>query len=124
VVGLAAMPTGQGYWLVTAAGELRPLMIRGDDNAFPGPGPGSGFRRGAGSPTGAGPGRRFGFGAGPPPVMNRPVVGVGAMSTDSGGWLVGADGGVFSFGQARFFGSAATAARSASVVAIAPLLEE
>src|SRR5213075_873066 len=81
VVGLAAMPTGQGYWLVTAAGDLRPLMVRGDDDPFPGGGGGSRSRPGGGPGGGRRPGPRYGFGAGPPPVMNRPVVGVGAMST-------------------------------------------
>jgi hypothetical protein len=52
------------------------------------------------------------------------VVGIGALSTDTGWWLAGADGGVFSSGDARFFGSAATTPLGAPVVGIAPLLEE
>ena len=123
VVGLAAMPTGQGYWLATAAGQLRPLMVRGDDKPFPGKADGSRMGGAVRAGGGGSPGWRPGPGAGPA-VMNRPVVGVGAMATDFGGWLVGADGGVFAFGQSPFFGSAASAPLSAPVVAIAPLLEE
>jgi len=88
---------------VTAAGDLHPFMVRSDDQ-FP-----------------AAPGRRLRTGH---LVMNRPVVGIGALSTDFGEWLVGADGGVFSYGAARFYGSAATTPQPSPVVAIAPLLEE
>ncbi len=56
--------------------------------------------------------------------MNHAVVGIGALSTDMGWWLAGADGGVFSFGDARFFGSAAGQPLADPVVAIAPMLEE
>ena len=34
-----------------------------------------------------------------------PVVGIAATSDGGGYWLVGADGGVFTFGDAGFFGS-------------------
>jgi hypothetical protein len=38
-------------------------------------------------------------------VLNAPIVGAAALPDGSGYWLVGADGGVFSFGQAAFYGS-------------------
>jgi hypothetical protein len=37
--------------------------------------------------------------------LNRPVVGMAVTPGDSGYWLVATDGGMFSFGDARFFGS-------------------
>lgn len=39
------------------------------------------------------------------PPAARPMVGIAATRSGSGYWLVGADGGVFSFGDAQFFGS-------------------
>jgi len=37
--------------------------------------------------------------------LNRPIVGM-ATTQDAGGyWLVAADGGIFSFGDANFYGS-------------------
>jgi hypothetical protein len=38
-------------------------------------------------------------------VLNAPIVGAAAVPNGSGYWLVGADGGVFAFGQAVFYGS-------------------
>jgi hypothetical protein len=35
------------------------------------------------------------------------VVGMAATADENGYWLVAADGGIFAFGDARFFGSAA-----------------
>src|SRR6202521_103177 len=56
-----------------------------------------------------------GAAAGPPPgtalptgagmVLNAPIVGAAAVPDGSGYWLEGADGGVFAFGQAAFYGS-------------------
>src|ERR1700722_529400 len=41
----------------------------------------------------------------PGPVGAAPVVGIAKTPSGNGYWLVGADGGVFTFGDARFFGS-------------------
>jgi len=38
-------------------------------------------------------------------TLNQPVVGMATTSLDGGYWLVAGDGGVFSFGDARFYGS-------------------
>jgi hypothetical protein len=38
--------------------------------------------------------------------LNRPIVGIAADPTGSGYWLVASDGGVFTFGDAPFSGSA------------------
>ena len=39
--------------------------------------------------------------------LNKPVVGMASTSDGQGYWLVAADGGVFAFGDAKFFGSMA-----------------
>src|SRR3954471_5979663 len=51
-----------------------------------------------------------GLGTAPQPrelsgTLNKPVVGMASDPTGSGFWLVATDGGVFSFGAARFYGS-------------------
>ena len=38
-------------------------------------------------------------------ALNKPVVGMAATSDGKGYWLVASDGGVFSFGDATFYGS-------------------
>jgi hypothetical protein len=47
----------------------------------------------------------YGSAAGHP--LDEPIVGIAANATASGYWLVARDGGVFAFGDAPFFGSAA-----------------
>jgi poly-gamma-glutamate synthesis protein (capsule biosynthesis protein) len=47
------------------------------------------------------------------------AVGIAVTSDDGGYWVVGPDGGVFSFGDARFFGSAATIPLNQPVVGMA-----
>src|ERR1035441_6593061 len=42
---------------------------------------------------------------GPTATLSQPVVGMAASPTGKGYWLVAADGGVFSFGDAGFYGS-------------------
>jgi hypothetical protein len=37
--------------------------------------------------------------------LNKPVVGMAATPDGQGYWLVASDGGVFTFGDAQFFGS-------------------
>jgi hypothetical protein len=39
--------------------------------------------------------------------LNSPVVGIAPTPSGRGYWLVASDGGIFSFGDARFFGSTA-----------------
>ena len=59
-----------------------------------------------------------GFGA-VPSNLNAPIVGVAAAPDGLGNWLVGADGGVFSFGDARFFGSTGSLRLNAPIVGMA-----
>ncbi len=88
-VGVAPAPTGSGYWIADAAGDVYP-----DGNA--------GF---------------FGDLAGV--ALAEPVVGIAATPSGKGYWMVAADGGVFSFGDAGFHGSAAGMALNEPVVGIA-----
>ncbi len=62
---------------------------------------------GAGLPTGSGM------------QLNAPIVGAAAAPDGSGYWLVAADGGVFSFGRAGFYGSTGSAHLNAPIVGIA-----
>src|SRR5205814_9549694 len=70
VVGMAATPSGDGYWLVASDGGI---FAYGDAPY-------------AGS-TGA-------------ITLNQPVVGMAPTPSGQGYWLVAADGGVFAFGDA------------------------
>jgi hypothetical protein len=88
-VGVAGTPTGSGYWIADAAGDVYP-----NGNA--------GF---------------FGDLAGV--ALAEPVVGIAATPSGKGYWMVGADGGVFSFGDAGFHGSAGGTALNEPVVGMA-----
>jgi hypothetical protein len=75
VVGMAATPSGKGYWLVARDGGI---FSFGDATFF--------------GSTGA-------------IRLNQPIVGITRTPSGKGYWFVAADGGVFSFGDARFLGS-------------------
>ena len=75
MVGMAATPSGHGYWSVASDGGI---FSFGDARFF--------------GSTGA-------------LRLNRPIVGMAATPSGRGYWLVASDGGIFSFGDARFFGS-------------------
>lgn len=75
IVAGAETPSGDGYWAVTANGEV---LTRGD------------------AP-------HLGSMAGRP--LNAPIVGFAATPSGGGYWLLGRDGGIFSFGDAVFHGS-------------------
>jgi ribosomal protein L24E len=76
IVGMAATPTGNGYWLVASDGGI---FAFGDAK----------FRGSTGNLQ-----------------LNQPIVAMTPTSTGEGYWFVAADGGVFNFGDARFLGSA------------------
>ena len=90
IIGIAATPDGGGYWLVGADGGV---FSFGDAKFF-------------GSVPGA---------LKPGAHLSAPVVGIaaspGAVNPETGNftgdgyWLVGSDGGVFGFGNAKYFGS-------------------
>src|SRR3989442_14663714 len=75
IVGMAATPSGKGYWLVAADGGI---FTFGDAHFF-----GSTGNR----------------------ALNQPIVGMAATRSGRGYWLVAADGGIFTFRDARFFGA-------------------
>jgi uncharacterized protein (DUF779 family) len=76
VIGIAAMPNGQGYWEAQADGDV---------TAF-------GSAQNYGSMVGQ--------------TLNSPIVGIATTPSGLGYWLVAADGGIFNFGNAVFYGSA------------------
>nr|MDA8048345.1 hypothetical protein [Actinomycetota bacterium] len=74
-VGMAAVPTGHGYWVVGSNGALTAYGAAGFFGSL------AGIR------------------------LDQPIVGVAATPDGRGYWMVARDGGVFSFGDAQFFGS-------------------
>jgi peptidoglycan/xylan/chitin deacetylase (PgdA/CDA1 family) len=75
LLGMAATPSGQGYWLVASDGGIFSF----GDATFDGS-------------TGS-------------IALNKPIVGMAATPSGQGYWLVASDGGIFSFGDALFVGS-------------------
>src|SRR5436190_10813575 len=75
IVGMAATPTGQGYWMVASDGGI---FSFGD--------------------------AKF-YGSMGDKHLNKPIVGMAATPSGQGYWLVADDGGVFNFGNAAFQGS-------------------
>ncbi len=51
--------------------------------------------------------------------LNQPIVGIAPTPTGQGYWLVARDGGIFSFGDARFFGSTGAIRLNRPIVAMA-----
>jgi hypothetical protein len=87
VVGMTATPNGGGYWIVTSNGTVYAFgnaINHGDVMTY-----------GITGLTGSHP-------------LNAPVTGIAVDSAGTGYWLVGADGGVFNFGSAKFFGNTYT----------------
>ena len=115
--GIASTPTGRGYWVALANGQIRSY----GDAPFKGDMTGKTLNKPvvgiASTPSGQGywmvatDGGIFNFGdAGlygttASLVLSKPIVGLAATPSGHGYWLVGADGGVFSFGDAQFLGS-------------------
>ena len=75
LVGIAATPSGRGYWLAHADGTV---PARGD----------AGY-----------------LGDAADLQLSAPIVGLASTPTGRGYWLLGRDGGVFSYGDAAFHGS-------------------
>jgi predicted lipoprotein with Yx(FWY)xxD motif len=55
-----------------------------------------------------------------PAVLNKPVVGMAPTADGKGYWLVASDGGIFSFGDAVFYGSTGGLSLNKPVVGMAP----
>ncbi len=88
-VGMAATPSGNGYWIAGADGGV---FNYGD--------------------------ARF-FGSAGAIALNKPIVGMAATHDGGGYWLVASDGGIFNYGDAGFFGSAGSLRLNAPIVGMA-----
>ena len=101
VVGIVAAQGDDGYWLDASDGGVFSF-----DTPFYGSIPGLGL-----NPAGSGL----------PNSLNAPIVGMVPSSDDGGYFMVGSDGGVFAFGDARFAGSCpGIGGCSGSAVAVMP----
>ncbi len=90
IVGTAATPGGNGYWLVASDGGI--------------------FSYG---------GAQF-YGSTGGMTLNKPIVGMASTPDGKGYWLVASDGGIFSFGDAAFYGSTGGMALNKPIVGMAP----
>ena len=116
VVGMAALPNGQGYWVVNAAGQVDAHGAAVNYGQITGP-LNAPISHIVSTPDGLGywlvaaDGGVFAFGnaqfygsmGGKP--LNAPVMDIIPTSNGQGYWLVATDGGVFAFGNAQFYGS-------------------
>jgi hypothetical protein len=101
MVGMAATTDAKGYWLVGSDGGI---ITYGDANFFGSPG-----RLNPSLPPG-------GSNA---VILNRPIVGMARTPSGGGYWEVASDGGIFTFGNAGFFGSMGGKPLNAPVVGMA-----
>jgi hypothetical protein len=130
LAGIAATPDGNGYWTVSANGQV---TSEGDAKNFGSvttalqkpivgiaatpDGGGYWLVASDGGVFSFGDAQFFGSTGGL--ILNEPVVGMAATPSGKGYWLVASDGGVFSFGNARFFGSAGGIVLNKPVVGMA-----
>jgi hypothetical protein len=89
VIGIVATPTGNGYWLDATDGGV---FAYGTTQYY-GSLPGLGYHP---------------FQSDLPNSLNAPIAGMVASHDDQGYFMVGEDGGVFAFGDAKFEGSCYT----------------
>ena len=88
IVNMVATSDGQGYWLLGSDGGV---FSYGDAKFY-------------GSPGQINPGLAPG-GTNSVEPLNAPAVAIAPSATGKGYWFVAADGGVFAFGDAQFYGS-------------------
>ena len=116
IVSMAATPDRKGYWLVGADGVISALGDAGYYGSMGGTVLNQPVVGMAATPDGKGTGgsRRGNLQLWVTPrstarwaerCSTQPVVGMAATPDGKGYWLVGADGGIFSFGDAPFYGS-------------------
>jgi beta-lactamase family protein len=126
VVGLAATPDGQGYWLVARDGGIFTFGDAGFYGSTGGLALNAPIVGMAADPTTGGywlvaaDGGVFAFnapffGSMGGQALNQPVVGLAATPDGQGYWLVARDGGIFTFGDAGFYGNALGAPTSPAV---------
>ncbi len=128
VVAIAPTPDGGGYWEVEANGQV---FNFGDASRTTPSVPGTvamtalgdrSYLAAASDGSVVFQGGTFGtYSSGQNYPHNGPIVGMAAdaASTQGGYWLVGADGGIFSFGGARFHGSMGGTVLNKPIVGIA-----
>jgi hypothetical protein len=102
IVAMTPTPDGHGYWLVDSDGSV---LSFGDAHFY---GPTGATSVGAGSVGGA---------------TGYSIVGMAATPDGHGYWLVGADGGVLSFGDAHYYGSTGGKPLHAPIVGMAPTVD-
>ena len=117
VVGMAATPDGKGYWLVASDGGIftfgdAPFYgstggITSTSRSSAWPPPPTARATGWWPPTaGSSPSATPPSTARPAAItLNQPIVGMAATPDGKGYWLVASDGGIFTFGDATFYGS-------------------
>jgi hypothetical protein len=93
VVDMASTPSGSGYWLVDAAGDVAPFGSAVTHGSL------AGVR------------------------LNAPITRIVSTPDGGGYWLVGADGGIFSFGNAGFYGSTGGWRLNAPIVGLTPTID-
>ncbi len=103
VVAMTVTADGKGYWLLGGDGGV---FSYGDASFF-----GSSGQINPGAPAGGS--NSF--------VPNKPITAIVATATGKGYWMVGADGGVFAFGDAGFVGSLGGGNTSSPIVGFAPV---
>jgi hypothetical protein len=103
VVAMAATPTGGGYYLAEANGKV----AAGSDATHPF-GDAKLFTDGHGHTDAS------------PYHLNRPLVGMATTPTGNGYWLLAADGGIFSYGDAAFYGSTGNLHLVSPVIGFSP----
>jgi peptidoglycan hydrolase-like protein with peptidoglycan-binding domain len=131
IVGMAAAPDGDGYWLVAKDGGVfsyGSARFHGSAGAIHLTAPIIGM---AAAPGGDGywlvaaDGGIFSYGSARfegstgAKHLNSPIVGMAASPVGMGYWLVAGDGGVFTFGAAHFYGSAGAIHLNSPVVGMA-----
>jgi len=115
-VALVASPAG-GYWVIDAAGRVRPFDPASPTGDLTGRPPAAAVVGAVPTSSGQGiwlvaaDGGVFSFGDAPfagstgNQHLNQPIVGMAPTPTGAGYWLAAADGGIFTFGDAPFFGA-------------------
>ncbi|WP_298344505.1 hypothetical protein [Ferrimicrobium sp.] len=93
IIGIAATPAGNGYWLVNAHGQV---FTRGSAKFY--------GQVAATMPNPGHPGSPLMPGAPMPPAS---IVGIAATPGGHGYWLVSSTGKVYNFGSAKFYGQVA-----------------
>ena len=128
IVGMAVTPDGHGYWLVASDGGI----FSYGDAAFYGSRGGQPLNKpivgiaasASDSATGSSPPIAASSATAMPPswaetgsmVLNKPIVGMMGTFDGAGYWLTASDGGIFSYGDTGFYGSAGSIHLNAPVV--------